>query len=72
MEFEELAKDTIQIVSNIHPLFTDENKTRAGIAAMNCGTYQILSEVVIDYYTTNSDFSADIMSRAQFYSEHLF
>ena len=38
---------------------------------MNCGTYQILSEVVIDYYTTNSDFSADVMSRAQFYSENL-
>ena len=53
-------------------MFTDENKTRAGIAAMNCGTYQILSEVVIDYYTTNSDFSADVMSRAQFYSENLF
>ena len=68
----ETLRSFLESILGKHPLFADENKTRACIAAMNCGTYQIQSEVVIDYYTTNSDFSADVMSRAQFYSENLF
>ena len=33
---------------------------------------QITLKAVIDYYTTGRDFSADIMSRSQFYFENGF
>ena len=51
---------------------TDDEKTRSGIAAYDCGEYQILSNTLIDYYTSGFDFSSDVLSRAEFYFENGF
>ena len=40
----ELIIKSIDSVSGIHFGFSDDQKTRGGIAAMDCGTYQILNE----------------------------
>ena len=51
---------------------TDDEKTRSGIAAYDCGEYQILSNTLIDYYTNGNDFSSDVLSRAEFFQENGF
>ena len=40
----ELIIKSIDSVSGLHFGFSDDQKTRGGIAAMDCGTYQILNE----------------------------
>ena len=63
------------MTSNIAMRFstmTDDEKTRSGIAAFDCGEYQILNNQLIDYYTTSNDFSSDVLSRAEFFAEHGF
>ena len=63
------------MTSNIGKRFvtmTDDEKTRSGIAAYDCGEYQIYSNTLIDYYTSGNDFSSDVLSRAEFYFENGF
>ena len=63
------------MTSNIGKRFvtmTDDEKTRSGIAAYDCGEYQILSNTLIDYYTNGNDFSSDVLSRAEFFLENGF
>ena len=68
-------KFPLEMTSNIGKRFvtmTDDEKTRSGIAAYDCGEYQILSNTLIDYYTSGFDFSSDVLSRAEFFFENGF
>ena len=52
------------------PFWDAHLHVRAGIAAWDAGVDGIYNHEAIDLYTTNSDYSADILARAQFYSEN--
>ena len=39
-------------------------------AAWEIGINGILSHTAIDYYTTNRDFSSDVLTRAQFFAKN--
>ena len=54
----------------MHDLWTEEQQTRAGIAAWDCGVYSIGSHDFIDYYTVGKDFSSDVFARAQYFAEN--
>lgn len=43
---------------------------RAGIAAWDAGVDGVFNHEVIDLYTKNSDYSSDILARAQFFTEN--
>ena len=50
--------------------WTEEQQTRGGIAAWECGVYMIGNHETIDYYTPGNDFSSDILARAQYFAEN--
>ena len=66
---EELINLIDQIVIR-NDKWTEEQQTRAGIAAWDCGVYSIGSHDFIDYYTVGKDFSSDIFARAQYFAEN--
>ena len=50
--------------------WTEEQQTRGGIAAWDCGLRQIGNHDTIDYFTVGNDFSSDIFARAQYFAEN--
>ena len=66
---DELVKLIDQITDRYQD-WTEKQQMRAGIAAWDCGPYQILSNTLIDYYTVGMDFSSDIFSRAQYFAQN--
>ena len=57
----------IDVMVERFPFWDAHLQVRAGIAAWDAGVDKIYSHELIDYYTTNNDFSADIFARAQFF-----
>jgi len=52
------------------PYWDANLQVRAGIAAWDAGVDLVFNHEVIDVYTKNSDYSSDILARAQFYTEN--
>ena len=50
--------------------WTEEQQTRAGISAWDCGVFNIGSHESIDAFTQGQDFSSDIFARAQYFAEN--
>jgi len=67
----ELLVSLINQIGAEHSSYSNEERTRGGIAAYDCGTTQIRSNKCIDCATTNNDFSSDILSRAKYFSESM-
>jgi len=66
---DELIRLIDEIVTD-NNLWTEEQQTRGGIAAWDCGLRNVGSHETIDVYTTGSDFSSDIFARAQYFAEN--
>ena len=52
-------------IQEVYSNFNDEEITRAGLSAYECGWDCSQVRTNIDFYTSTSDFSSDILSRAQ-------
>ena len=50
--------------------WSEEEQTRGGIAAWECGLESVYTHELIDYNTVGQDFSSDIFARAQYFAEN--
>ena len=66
---DELIRLIDEIVIN-NTGWTEEQQTRGGIAAWDCGLRQIGTHQTIDAFTVGQDFSSDIFARAQYFAEN--
>ena len=68
---EKILSGLVQEISKLYPTLSELDQTRSGIAAFVSGVYSTgMSPTIIDYYTINYDFSADVLTRAKYFSEN--
>ncbi|XP_026214640.1 lysozyme g-like isoform X2 [Anabas testudineus] len=68
----ERLADCIEQIKFRHPDWSKAHWLKGGIAAYNTGVENVHDRVHVDEYTTNGDYSNDVVARAQWYKEYVF
>uniref|UniRef100_A0A3Q1HFY0 Lysozyme g n=1 Tax=Anabas testudineus TaxID=64144 RepID=A0A3Q1HFY0_ANATE len=66
----ERLADCIEQIKFRHPDWSKAHWLKGGIAAYNTGVENVHDRVHVDEYTTNGDYSNDVVARAQWYKEY--
>lgn len=65
-----ILKNSIAQVERDHPTWTPEQQLKGGIAAYNFGAKNVQTVENIDKGTTGNNYSADVVSRAQYFERN--